>query len=474
MSHVLPHDPALPQLATALNEQAMAEVFATELCSQGQLQVQGCAVDRIKYRPRRSCSVSYLLALRDQRSGRAFKQRVAARYCVTGDSARRHAKLASRASRPSPAGPTLSHVASLNLLAHWLPNDARLDAVAELDDDMHMRDRWLPEVVAALTHGQGRLLAYETSLVQYVPEHRVCARVDMHLQEAPGLPMVARSVYAKADAERSGPVTHNVMQALSGGAAQLAGKLRTPRAILWQADSGLHWHAAAPGRPLLDISPYVSPTLASRVGAQLAALHSTPVPIAHADMLTELEQRPSQVADLLGLVEAEWQPMLRRLVRTLEEGVGRLTGLPSVTLHGDLHPRNILVDGQRLTLIDLDGVRPGPAAYELGAWIADALYRAVLTGLTLESVAPAWRAFLGAYADATALCTVTQPLLAWCTAYHLLCTRAYRCVANQKPGRYAAVPKLISLATAIARAETPDAARRCAFSTGGHLMRDAA
>jgi hypothetical protein len=39
-----------------------------------------------------------------------------------------------------------------------------------------------------------------------------------------------------------------------------------------------------------------------------------------------------------------------------------------------------------------------------------------------------------------------------------LCQRAYRCVANLKPGRFALVPALLRQAEAIARERTPGAA----------------
>jgi hypothetical protein len=53
---------------------------------------------------------------------------------------------------------------------------------------------------------------------------------------------------------------------------------------------------------------------------------------------------------------------------------------------------------------------------------------------------------------------VDASLLAWSTAYNLLCQRAYRCVANLKPGRFEAVPALLALADSIASAGTVDAA----------------
>jgi hypothetical protein len=132
----LPIDPALPHLAHALDPQAMALTFAGLL---GGLKVRTCEVDRVKYRPGRNCSVSYKLQLHDPRDGRAFEQRVAARFCSGDDAQRRHHHAMLRPSVASAAGPALSHSAALDMLAHWLPNDHKLAALALLCNDAELR-----------------------------------------------------------------------------------------------------------------------------------------------------------------------------------------------------------------------------------------------------------------------------------------------------------------------------------------------
>ncbi len=454
LTTVLPHDPALPQLALALDGPRMAAVFGAAL---KHLQVQTCQVDSIKYRPGRNCSVSYLLAVHDPQRGRDFEQRVAARFCTGGDSARRHLKALGRNALPSEVGPMLLHLPSLDLLAHWLPNDAKLDALGVLYDEATLRSQCLDQVVATLTGGRGRLIDHRMTVAQYVPEHRACARVQLRMQREPGGPVTTQTLYAKADAERLGARTHAVMQALCDSPAQAAGLLRTPQPVQWQAGVGLHWQLAVPGLALLDVDPAVGPAASARIGQQLAVLHATPVPAARTPICEQWHAQPRRAAALLGLVNPEWTPLLSRLAARLEAGAPALEREAAVTLHGDLHPRNILVDGPSLAFIDLDNVRLGPAVLELGAWVADALYRAVLDGAAQRQAAPSWRAFLAAYANASGY-AADESLLAWSTAHSLLCQRAYRCVANLKPGRFAAVPALLALADSIAAAGTLDAA----------------
>ena len=162
------------------------------------------------------------------------------------------------------------------------------------------------------------------------------------------------------------------------------------------------------------------------------------------------------MTNTLVTVEPRWQAAVHALAGSLAEGVEAVCGEEDVTLHGDLHPRNILVAGDRMGLIDLDSARRGPAVADLGDWIADALYRALLGGESVASALTACRAFVRAYAGASGG-PCGEALLAWSTANSLFCQRAWRSVVNLKPGRYALVVPLLDTAAAILRAGSIDA-----------------
>jgi aminoglycoside phosphotransferase (APT) family kinase protein len=458
MNGPLPQDPALPQLAQALDAAAMAAAFGNALHG---VQVLGCAVDRVKYRPGRNCSVSYRLSLQDAQSGHCFEQTVAARFCSGGDSVRRHLQARNRSWVASAAGPALLHHPALDMLAFWLPNDPKLAALRLLHDDEALRSRCLDEVATALAGPGARLIDHHTTPVQVVPELRACARVVLRLQREPGAAITTHTLYAKTDIERSGATTHTVMQALHRSAAQAAGRLHTPQPLLWQEAAAVHWQLAVPGQALQDVDPQLGPASSALVGRQLAALHTTPVPEASRIDAAALRTQQAAAAELLARVGPSWRPRLTRLASRLAAGAAGLDGEAISTLHGDLHPRNILVDGAlhraQHAFIDLDSVRRGPAVIDLGAWVADSFYRAVIEGIEPRRAYPSLQHFLQAYAD-TAGRDADASLLAWSTAHHLLCQRAVRCVANLKPGRFAAVPILLALAEAIAAAGHIDAA----------------
>ena len=443
MSDALPHDPALPHLATALDADAMLRIFEDLLARP----VEGCRIDRVKYRPRRNASVSYVVALRGA-DGRTFEQPVGTRWCHGGESARRHAQALQRTPQPSAAGPSWSHRPDLELCVAWAPNDPSLGALAELLDAERLRSRWLPEVVAAATGGGAALRSHTTTLVQWVPEHRVCARVDVGFDDGSEI-----ALYAKADTEHPAAVTHAVLQALHANP-----RLRTPRPIACQPAAGLYWQEAIDGQPLAALGREFGMPQAAQVGELIAALHATPVPAASNTITVQgLRQQRHDAARLLATVEPSWQPTLARLTATLDRGDAVIGALAPSTLHGDLHRGNLLATESGLALIDLDSVQRGPAVIELGSWIADSIYLALLDGQAPETATPQWRELLRAYVGAGGS-RADEAGLAWATAQQLLCQRAYRCVANLKPGRFALVPALLRIAETIARERCLDAA----------------
>jgi Phosphotransferase enzyme family len=429
----------------------MAEVFAGAL--HGPV-LEACAVDRIKYRPRRTCSVSYRLQLRDAERG-IFEQRVSARFCAGGDARRRHAKaLDAGGHRVSPAGPALQHVAGLDMLAWWLPNDPQLQGLHLLCDPQGLRAALDAKAWQALGVDADALPGLRSTLVQVVPERRACARVDVmsvsNDGEEPPL-----SFYVKCHADMRGALTHARMRALSASPAQRDGALCTPRSLLWLPQHGLHWQQALAGVPLQQLDIGASPLRAAGLGTALAALHGTPVPWGDDAQLAPagLCALADESARVLASVDVNWSPLLQRVVAALRVGSDSLSASPLSTLHGDLHPNNVLVSVDRPAaqpgFIDLDSLRCGPAALELGGWLADAAYRAVLAGRSPDGAWAACEAFLEGYQAYGGVLPQAEAL-AWGAAHQLLCRRAYGAVVNLKPGRLAGVERLLESAARVA------------------------
>jgi aminoglycoside phosphotransferase (APT) family kinase protein len=441
----LPDDAVLPQLAVALDPSAMAQAFAEVLRPHG-VHVDRCRVERVKYRPGRNATLAYLLSLHDGDCN-AFEQYVAARLCGGGGGAQRTLQASGAALAPSQAGPALQWLPALDMLTWWWPNDRKLRAPRALSDLAVLRAQVLPALMPALGGQAGDVDACALEVVQYVPELRLCTRVDLRWHA--GGQAHARRVFGKASHEQDGATAHALLAQLQASAAWREGRLRTPRALLWHEPTQTCWQEGLAGELLLEASARLQAACAPALGTQLAALHGTPT-------TTPREITPDGMRERLAEVVRVLSPLLGSAVaaaaRALESGWPAL-GDAASTLHGDFHGRNILVEGlpagPRVALIDLDGLCRGPALLELGAWIADAIYLALLEGAAADRGRPAWRALLASYVEAGGA-RPEPAALRWSVAWQLLTQRAWRCVVNLKPGRYALAPRLVGLAADLA------------------------
>lgn len=411
-------DPQLPGLALALDDAHMAGVF-NEAWRPAGLSVLHCTRERVKYRPGRSASLGYRLDVRSPR-GEA-ELRAGARLGPSGDAARRHERHVSSRQGPPPFVDP-----ALGLFAWAVPDDPKLDALAVMLD---------PAIHETALRRKGLTV----QLVQYVPETRACVRVSG--KDGP-------IAYAKLDPTPGGIVAAcSLMFALAASPAARQGRLRAPRVLAADPGRNLLWLSALPGKALLDCHPICPPEIARRLGAQLAAFHALdvrpdrPTP---ADTWSQGERRTALADPALG----------RRLDAVLARlDAKRPKAGPAVCLHGDLHPRNILLDGSQPALIDLESAHPGPAWLDLGSWAADCLLRASLAGQPAAAALASLEAFLQGYAQGGGDLPANG-VLAWACAQALAVERIHRCFSALKEGRLAHVPMLLGWAeTLLARGD---------------------
>lgn len=142
-----------------------------------------------------------------------------------------------------------------------------------------------------------------------------------------------------------------------------AAPVSTPALLNWaDANDGVAMLLAAAGAP----QPVESwtPGMWARLGTDLAALHSMPVPWGptgnRPDELREAIAQPD-----LPAVESFWGPVLPQLgeiISRRSELERMMDALPAVFIHGDCHTDNIMDNGQSLVFLDwqVSGIgRPG-------------------------------------------------------------------------------------------------------------------
>ena len=225
-------------------------------------------------------------------------------------------------------------------------------------------------------------------------------------------------VHAGDGAARERRATGAVRAALGAGNTHL----RVPRAGGEGAALTLE---ALPGRRLDTLPPGAREHGLERLGAALATLHGLRPPAGVAFR----RFTPERLARAVGVIATAQPAAGRAAAELLAALLGRHADAagPAVCLHGDANPRNALLDGDRVSLIDLEDVAAGPAAADLGH---------VLAGLLCERVgrrAPG-RGGAAARPRAAARIRGASPrcrrpeTLAWHTAAAVLARRALTAV----------------------------------------------
>jgi Phosphotransferase enzyme family len=452
ITNFVPHDRALPQLAIALDGKRMGAHFATHLFTSGtkghRFVVKSCAIERVRYKPGRNCLVSYKLILEDMETRVLREQVVCSRIYPAGGGESHYQKALRGVFAPTDIGPSLFQIEPLEMVAWLYPNERKLVGLPALADSERMHSEILPKVVAARWGDEWTLTKSSCEVVHYVPEHTLTVRADLALHHRVTGTTQTAVVFGKTYYNGHGYTTYYKMRQLWTVSQTRPTTLRVPRPILYQPELNLLWQEGVEGVTLLacerdgrfgaDIAAHYA-----RAGAAVAALHRISLrcrcKVSVDDITARLAALPETIGDQLN----GNLPALLRVINALVERAPAMQHAVA-TLHGDLHPQNIFI-GDDIHLIDLDNLAGGPPLRDVGSFVADTIYRALLAGKSVESKFALISRFVGGYA-ANVPWALEPDELAWFTAAALINERVYRCISRLKIGRAELISDLIDVA----------------------------
>jgi aminoglycoside phosphotransferase (APT) family kinase protein len=307
------------------------------------------------------------------------------------------------------------------------PDDRRLVGVPDvIDADPHLArvlgiDGWTTSTVA-----------------EYAPERSLTVRADGAAQQvlayvklyAPGTVDVARFAerYRRARpalAALPGVVVPEVLGA-------------TDAAIAISPMPGAPWTTLAADR--------VCPML-TRLGEAIAHFHTIDPAGVAAPFGRMQVPRVVHSAELVARARPDLADALDEIATCLAGGPP--AGDPTVLLHGDCHPRNSLIDGDRLALIDLDQAGAGAPACDVASLIARLRHGAVLGETTRDEASAREQAFLAGYTRHRELPSPAS--LRWHVAAAYMAERAIRAVNRVNVPALASLDRLVALALDEAR-----------------------
>lgn len=262
--------------------------------------------------------------------------------------------------RASLFGPGLVRV-DANTVLYLLPNDAKLRRLR-----WYTSARKLKRSLEGLPGTKAGISAKSTSLqvLRYKPERRLVVKANLGLRDGRTVPVVIRYGSRRQAGE------------LAAVAAKLrANGVAAPAPIAQLDDDRVGVDRFVPGAQLRDAvqAGFVGKADASQMAAALTGFHATPPPSGCPSRTPEHDLVRVQAA-LAGLVdlnsESAYQAMLvAGLLISTEPKPSCEPGL----VHGDLHPKNILVDDAGPIFVDLERAAVGHPAIDLGCLLGHAI-----------------------------------------------------------------------------------------------------
>jgi hypothetical protein len=318
--------------------------------------VRGCTITHTRYRMGARCLLQYSLLLEEPATGREREQWVAGTMYAAGRTRQVWEELRRAGGGPSgaPAGPfaPFSYIPDLDMLAQVFPYDRQLPALSLLMAEPPGEIE--APLLARFGPGAWQTERWSPEPVRYLIEKRATVRVTVRARDMASGRAQERRFYAKVyqDVE-AGERTYEALRTLWERAGDEGFTVGMPIAYLGELRTLLQGEVSGISlKRVLNRGEAAIPVV-RRVARALARLHLD-------DRV--VTQRRHHLHDEVADLERAGRSLRQGcppLSSKIEETVGAvLTGLeevPPAPTHGDLKPVHILIDGDRIALIDLDG-----------------------------------------------------------------------------------------------------------------------
>ena len=390
-------DPVLAHRDVLLDAATMRHRIANVLCRGRAPRIGRCETVRVNYQVGKSLRVLFTI----ERGG--TQRFVAARMFRAGRSGDAFSRAAAVAGEGNGTLP-VAHDPEIDCVFWSFPSDRKIATLPLLAAP--------PGELARSIRG-----AWQSSrIVAYAPEKSATAACLNRAGEV--------IAYAKVSAADQTRRDFGFYQALGAGLAENDPYLRIPGPLAFSDVLRILWLEAIHGRAVGGDSP----DDLRRVGAALGRFHECAV--ANAPVFTRYDsERLAAAADVFTSLRPDLQSAADNLAERLI--AARPPATDVVCLHGDVHPKNAIVTGERVALLDVEDLARGPSAADLGSFIASLLYLHVSGCLSREAYASRASAFLSGYTRVRPL--PERTVLAWHVAAALFIERAVRAVTRMRP-----------------------------------------
>ncbi len=321
--------------------------------------VESCEIDFVREASARSL-LQYTLQVRETNSGASSAQ-VVTGVAYAGDrgaTVRQQLQQASAGVTNLVLGralPAWTYVPDLQTVFQLYPFDFRLPAMAHLLNGPP--PALLSAVLAEWGSGEWDPTQWQAEVVRYRVDMRAMVRLEVQAQMVGTERAISQRLYAKIYRERAeASDAFTLQRALWEQTRSDDFPLAVARPIAYLPDLRTLLLEEAPGRRLLAILRSEDTALPAvlRAARALAALHQLPLDDALATRQRVARDDASRLPALAASLEERipgGEEQVREVVTSIAAG---LPEAPLAPTHFDLKPGHILIDGDRVTLLDFD------------------------------------------------------------------------------------------------------------------------
>jgi hypothetical protein len=386
-------DGAFPALDVALDAEATLDLLRNHYRRTADVSLRSVDVVDVRYEPGRRCELLYRLKGDDPLTGKGTRQLLAGRL-VRVDEEPSHPPPA-LLDRYYAAAPTLipvpwaflDHV-RLELNAH--PVDAQLPWLFDALSSDHMAHRF--ERLWAARKLRVRSVALES--LGYTPAARAAFAYEVLAESRSTREPELRRLIGKMHAKKPAARLFAGSWALWSAAR---GRVEFAPPVGFDAATNLTFQERVDGVRLGSLAKegaFVRHV--RRTAKYIARLHRLELPLATRRKPQEEAGVLQRWSTVLASIRPDLAPRLERLRADLAAELERRVELKSA-VHGDFHHTNVLVAGDRVTIIDLDEMAFGDPLLDVGRFMASMRIPSLRAFGRIDALEPAREAFLKEY-----------------------------------------------------------------------------
>ena len=410
-------DPRFPQIPFAVDMTLMREALQKGLFSQTNNEgdcfvIEACRAGEQRYKPEKSCILSYHLQILNTKTKSVQEQIIYARLCKPGEGFSEFER-ASRKERFTLEGVRpIVYLPEVEMVVWSFPNDRKLTHLPEMLDLSFLYDL-LPRRLTSLGLHQSKCLRQiKADIIHYLPERSCMIRYELELENRESGEVVPVAVFGKIYPDESGGEVYRIMGQLSG---QMEG-VKIAKPLGYDPELKVLWQSEIPGRPFKqeEIGLPDCGKVMAQMAVAVAAFHRTRLSSQRQFKLEDMKALLKETDDLAKKTCPQLTDRIGFLVHSLltrSETIGRASS-PITPIHGDLKIGNMLINEGKVGLIDMDCVCLGDPLYDIGSFIANFYYNGILIGCDESRIRALVEAFCRVYSEQVKW-EVSQERLHW-------------------------------------------------------------